>query len=106
MGKYETVVKLLEDDMFSQKISEIDTIEGIQDVFAEEGINLSAEEINEMVVAIKALSKESELSESDLENISGGKISIKLGSIISAFKMGWDAGGKFCDWMYKTFGIV
>lgn len=103
MGKYEKVSELLENKEFVDELSMTNSVEEIQAAFAGKEIELSEAEVNEMLVAISTLSGSGELGENELENVSGGGA---IGKLWSAIKTGWNLGGKFCDWMYKTFGIV
>lgn len=103
MGKYEQVAQLLQNESFVDELSATSSVKEVQDVFAKRDIDLSSAEVEEMMVAINATAKSGELSDEELDAVSGGGW---LGSCWKALKTGWDYGVKFCDWMYDKFGIV
>ena len=64
--KKEELKKLFKDDAFTEKLKEVDSIEKLQIFLAEYNLNMSIEEMN------KAIKSGSELSESELKDITGG----------------------------------
>ena len=63
-----TVEELLNDKVFTEKLKAAKSLEEIADLFKEQGVDVTAEEI-------KAAAKEKageELDEQDLENVAGG----------------------------------
>ena len=103
MGKYEQVAQLLQNESFVDELSATSSVKEVQDVFAKRDIELSSAEVEEMMVAINATAKSGELSDEELDVVTGGGW---IGSCWKALKKGWDYGVKFCDWMYDKFGIV
>ena len=71
---YEKILELLKDDAFADAVLSAESSDAVQQLFGENGVDLS-------IAEIKALGKsltqsEGELSEEDLENVAGGNIVI------------------------------
>lgn len=64
--KREELKKLFEDDAFAEKIKEVDSIEKLQSFLAEYKLNMTIEDIN------KAVKTGEELTDSELDDITGG----------------------------------
>ncbi len=103
----EKIVTLLSTDSFTEKLSEQNTLEGIQELFRQEGVELTLEETQNMVTAIaKDYQKSGELSEDDLEEVSGGLLTEVIGILKYGKKMwkwykaAWNAGRKLGDTFY------
>ena len=64
--KKEELKRLFNDEKFIKKISEVDSVEKLQQFLAENNLNMSIEEIN------KAIKSDAELTEKDLGDITGG----------------------------------
>lgn len=81
-----SIQKLLEDELFRNKLQRIDTVEEYQTIFQEHGIELSLEELylacNEIVSENE---KPGELNETDLDTVAGGSI---IATIIRSLKGG------------------
>lgn len=105
MKKEERVLELLQDDSFLEKVDTADGVEGLKKLFKENGVDMSSDEVKELVEFVASTSKTGEISEEELDNVSGGSWIGTLQKMWKAAKWGWRAGVKFSDWMYKNFGI-
>lgn len=107
MSRLDKIRELMDNEAFVEKLSEVSTVEEMQSIFADNGVEMTLDEINEMCMASVQMTDSDELSDTDLDNVSGGAVSIKkaVKAIIGGFKFGWKAGKKFSDWMYEKFGV-
>ena len=89
MNKNERLNELLMDKDFQQKSLAVSTQEEVQSLFAEFGLELTAEEVEQFLIQLGQMLSETqseELNEDDLDNVSGGAWSIVLtGAAASAF---------------------
>lgn len=90
MTKAEQINALFEKPEIQQQISGLTDPEEIRKVLAENGVELTAEEMNEVLLSIGEtvanLVPDSELSEDDLENVAGGfAMTISLGAGAAVF---------------------
>jgi len=73
MTMNEKLNTLLEDQDFIEKLTNTETDTEVQALLAENGVELTLEEINAVKKGVEArISEEGELSEDDLENVAGG----------------------------------
>ena len=74
MNEKEILEKLQEaqnDQNFVDELNAQTTVEGLQEVFKKKGIDLTIDQINEIVATVNTNTDE-EISEAGLENVSGG----------------------------------
>ena len=90
MNEKEILEKLQEaqnDQNFVDELNAQTTVEGLQEVFKKKGIDLTIDQINEIVATVNTNTEE-EISEAGLENVSGGIIT--SGSIwAKILRPGW-----------------
>lgn len=103
MNKNEKIAELLNDESFMNGLDNIHSMEELCEAFAANGVEITVTEAEELAKNLVVISKNGELDIEQLENVAGGGI---IQDMWSWAKKGWSYGGKFCDWMYKTFGIV
>ena len=87
----EKINQLLQDEAFLDKMMGCESEKDIADVFTENGIEMSEEEVKDMLEQVSAgKSTGGELDESALEGVSGGRIigARIIGKIIDAIKKG------------------
>lgn len=97
LAKFEEAKK---DTEFMKMLGEQDTPEKIQAAFATKGIELSLDEVKELVVKVVDTSEENqeELNEDALDNVSGGFIGmgIALGLTALGVAVGWRTARHKC----------
>lgn len=71
-GTMEQFEALVNDELFVEKLTKLETNEEVQKAFAERGIGFTMEEIDQIVE--KLYGDKSELNEDSLENVSGGVV--------------------------------
>jgi len=64
--------KVLEDEAFADTLNSMKTVEEIQAALKEKNVNLTIDEVKRIGEAIRAASSDGEVSESELEDVSGG----------------------------------
>lgn len=109
MDENEKIIQLLNDEGFINGLQNIDTMEGLREAFAENGIILTQEEVEELAKTLVCIAKDKEFEAEELDTVVGGGIISTINKIKKLYKWGkkgWEYGEKFCDWMYETFGIV
>lgn len=97
------IIELLNDEKFINNLESIKTMEEFRNAFAENGVEITVEEAEGLAKNLVAISKNGELNVEQLDDVAGG------GFVQDLWKWGtkgWSYGKKFCDCMYKTFGIV
>jgi len=94
------------DKEFVDYLIKLDTPEDIQNAFKEKGVDLSLDEVEELVVEmVDAAGKYGELSEEDLDSVSGGFVitstvagmAIFLGLTAIGVGIGWKAAAGKCN---------
>lgn len=101
------ILMLTEDKEFMQYLFEQDSYEKIQAAFASKDVELSIDEVKELVASVLAETEKTnaELDESELENVAGGiitvaaavglaKIAIVAGMSIAGGVIGWKIAGR------------
>jgi len=82
MNKVEQINKLFEDHSFVEYIGHMRDPEEIREALAQKGVELTAEELNEILMSVgetvAPLFPEGELGEDDLDNVSGGAVEIAI----------------------------
>ena len=73
----------LEDEAFVNSLYSMQTVEEIQIALKEKDVDLTIDEIKSIGEAVKAADNEGEISESELEDVSGGNIGTGLAKIIA-----------------------
>jgi len=74
---------LLEDQDFIEKLTSAETDAEVQALLAENGVELTLEEINAVKKGVEArISEDGELSEDELENVAGGADIAKIIEVI------------------------
>ncbi len=102
--KLKKITELLNNDAFNNDVSNCSSQEELRAVFAKYGANLEAEEVSEFVSAVKQAGSEGEISEDQLEDVTGGSITAAalLKACVSAGVKGWNWvgkwGRKFANW--------
>lgn len=88
--KFVKVNELLKDSSFIEELKTAENDEDVQKLFAAKGIDLSLDEIAQMVQESIAAHEKGELDEESLENVSGGVIGLLcLGAGAIAFFAGY-----------------
>jgi len=86
--KMEKVNALLADETFGKSIEGIETVEGLQKVFAKNGVELTAKEVENICQSVSVYSSEDELGENDLDGVAGGLlVPMMLGGISPLVKI-------------------
>lgn len=94
---------------FTEKVNKAESYEELADLFSEEGLEVTAEEISDFANEIKTF--EGELKEDDLESVAGGSLSVIVGigaTLISGVwatlpgETGHDKAQFVFDWWYNT----
>lgn len=79
------IKELFSDEAFVNALMELESAEEVQSTLAAKGLNLSLDEINSIRTSLlSAENPDAELSESELENVSGGSITAIICGIIIA----------------------
>ena len=108
MTNDEKIVELLNSPEFMENLDSLKSMKDLCQAFAENGVEISESDAQLLSNSLVKINSSSELDIEDLDNVSGGAgfgIKKTISVCISAFKTGWKYGGKFCDWVYKTFGV-
>lgn len=105
MNAKEKIQELLKNEEFIAQAKEAGGVEGLRNVFAQYGVELSNEQVEGFVQAVYADASAGgdELDAGQLDAVSGGKGDV-WGYIWGAIKSGWDTGRKLGDWYFDTFG--
>lgn len=84
MDKNEKLVEIFENEQFKAAAEEITTAGELQALFAEYGLELTLDEINELCAVAALRMNSGELNETELEDVSGGASSAlrAVGSVI------------------------
>lgn len=107
MDKFEKAAELLKDDDFMSKLDTLDGVDELCNAFRENGADLTPEETKMLVGELLSTVGTKELSADQLENVSGGvNVLSGIQTCVKGLTTGWKWGQQFCDWMYKTFGVV
>ena len=85
--------ELFESEAFGKEIESCETVEEIHKALEAHGVELTLEETEQICVGIAAAQNKDELSESDLDNVSGG-MSLLVGIGIILFLAGVAKGAK------------
>ena len=101
------ILALTEDKEFMQFLFAQDSYEKIQEAFASKDVELSIDEVKELVSDVLAQTENSsaELNENELENVAGGfitvaaavglaKVALVAGMSIAGGVIGWKLAGK------------
>ena len=97
--RIEKLQQVMQNKQYAEELMAPETTEEIQAKFAEAGIEFSADEVEKIVefVASQPVTKDEELSEDSLENVTGGVfpigMAIFLGLTILGVAIGWAAAG-------------
>jgi hypothetical protein len=103
--KCEKIIALLNDEAFIDNLQSIESVEGLRDAFAANGVDLSVEETMAVIKTVGVHSQEDELDEKGLEEVAGGiSVYTVLKGMWKGFKAGWKLGSKFYDWEKKILG--
>lgn len=97
------ITELLNDEGFINNLENIKSMEDFSAAFAQYGVEITVEEAENLAKNLVAIAKDGELNVEQLDDVAGG------GFVQDLWKWGtkgWNYGKKFCDYMYKTFGIV
>jgi hypothetical protein len=90
------IKELFSDEAYTSSLLALDTAEEVQASLAERGLELSTTEITKILDSIRNYSEsDRELSEADLENVSGGLVGVALlffGLIMGIIGVGTTAG--------------
>jgi hypothetical protein len=90
------VKELFSDEAYVSSLLALETAEEVQASLAEKGVDLSTTEITKILDSIRNYSEsDEELSESDLENVTGGLVGVALlffGLIMGIIGVGTTAG--------------
>ena len=73
MMNTEKIEQLMNSTEFMQKVDMVDSLEAMQDLFTQYGVNLTLDELKQMV-ATTSVDASGELSEDDLDGVAGGGI--------------------------------
>lgn len=89
-SKLEKIKNLFSNEKFVEEIKKIESIEDIKKSFVENEIDLTDEELDELLRAVVECSKKDEigeLSEEQMENVTGGSwtLAIVAGVVFAAF---------------------
>ncbi|MGN1025207.1 MAG: hypothetical protein ACI4P4_02260 [Faecousia sp.] len=100
--------ELFQDEAFMNKAGEASDLQEMQELFHENGVDLSEEELTTLLQMVSQEAATGELSEDELIDVSGGG---KLKDAWNAFKTGWDfypkfkkAEAKFEEWLGSKLG--
>ena len=93
----EKLNELMEDQQFAEKLGAAESVEDMVRVLGEYGVTVTPEELDGMLTAVPA---GGELSEEDLENVSGGLIYPRW-LILLAFKLGVAVGKLYLKYKNK-----
>ncbi len=92
------LTKFLEEDIErTKKLFEMEAADAVK-VINESGYDFTADELLEYGKAIQAVASKGELNEGDLENVSGGVISVSIGIMIACGAGGAVAGFLASKW--------
>lgn len=93
--------ELLEKEDFLAKLKEVDNDPDVQKLFAENGVDLSLEDIDLMCKQAIIKNAKDELSEEDMDNVAGG-IVLTLGTV-ACFTLASAELGFFTGYAYRKF---
>lgn len=79
------IEELFSDEVFMESLLELETPEGVQKALSDKGLDLSLEEITTIRDAL--LNNEGELSDGQLESISGGSVAGIVANILNDIVM-------------------
>ncbi len=108
MTKEEKIVELLNDPEFMNNLDSLKSMNDLSKAFAENGVELSESDVQQLSNSLVKMNTSSELDAESLDEVSGGAgfgLQETISICVGALKLGWKYGGKFCDWVYKTFGV-
>lgn len=97
------ITELLNDKGFINNLENIKSMEDFCAAFAQHGVEITVEEAENLAKNLVAIAKDGELNAEQLDTVAGGGF---VQDLYKWGRKGWDYGRNFCDWMYKTFGIV
>ena len=81
MNKFEKLEALQNYETFEQELAMVNTPEEMQELFAKHGVELSLEEVRELVASV-AKTNSDELSVEDLEDVAGGGLLAEVGKFV------------------------
>lgn len=93
--KFTKVNELLAQESFLEKLETAETDEAVQKLFADNGVELTLDEIDQMCKESVAAHESGELSEESLDSVSGG--------VIGCFIVGSAAIAFYAGYGYRTF---
>lgn len=99
--RFQDASALLEKEEFLEKLKGVNTDEECQKLFADNGVELSIDDIRMMVEESAKAAKTGELSDEDLDNVSGGIII--TASTAACFVVGSAAIGFFSSYGYHSY---
>lgn len=106
MSREEKIAELLNSENFISKLDSIHSYEELAEEFGNNGVDISADEVEALSKDLVVLSKTGELDLEQLDSVSGGVTVGQTAKLCwTGWKAGWSAGKKFSDWMYNTFGV-
>ena len=103
----EKTTEIFNSEDFVKKMEEVPTPEELTEFMNTQGADITKDELCE-ISKIFAERSSGEITEDELENVSGGGAMGKVaGAIWKGLKTGWNLGNKFADWeknFYKKHG--
>lgn len=88
---------LLEEEAFLEQLKQAEDDAAVQKLFADNGVELSLEDIEKMVEESAVAAKSGELGEDDLENVSGGIL-----VTLACFAIGGASIGFYASYGYRS----
>ena len=99
------VKELLNEDTFLNELAHAQTVDDVTQLFCKNGAELSPTQIEGFLAAVAESIKSDELTEIELESVSGGvSVIAVVKGCISWIKKGLSWGGKLAEWeksLYK-----
>ena len=73
MNRDEKMVEILENEQFQMEVEKTETPEDVRALLAKHGLEMSQEELDEFCAQVTVAMQPDELSETELEDVAGGK---------------------------------
>lgn len=85
----EKLVEIFENDAFKTAAEEVSTVDGLRDLIAQYGLELTVEEVGRLCAQAIVGLKDGELDETDLEDVAGGTGLVTTGIPIGVKVVSW-----------------